>query len=134
MPDTITWVHDEMLSPAWIKAAQPAVFVFDDDWIRTEKVSLKRIVFLYECVLEMPGVTPLRGDVVESVRAFAAERGATRIETVRSEDPRLKRQAEALGAELIEKEPFVDLPADIDLKRFSRYWRKAERRVLSAKK
>lgn len=131
MSDAITWFHDEMLSPEWIKPDQPAIFVFDDAWIADERLSLKRIVFMYESALELPGVQIARGDVVRSVREFAAEHGASRIETARSEDPRLKQQAATLEATLLDREPFVELPADVDLKRFSRYWRKAERRVLA---
>lgn len=131
MSDTITWVHDEMLSPRWLKPEQPAIFVFDNEWIRQGRISLKRIVFMYECLLEMPGVSIARGKVAESVVAFAAKHGAERIETARSEDPRLKRQAADLDAVLLDPEPFVALPSDVDLKRFSRYWRKAERLVLA---
>lgn len=133
MSETVTWVHDEMLSSSWLKPEQPALFVFDDEWIQRERISLKRIVFIYECLLEMPGVAIARGKVSSCVAAFAKEHGADRIETIRSEDPRLKRQAEELNAVLIDREPFVRLPGDTDLRRFSRYWRKAERHVLAKK-
>lgn len=126
----VRWVHDEMLSPHWVEAGQPALFVFDEAWIAAEKLSLKRIVFLYESVLELPAIEVRKGDVVREVQAFAQRHGADRIETARSVDPRIKRQGQALGVEWIEPEPFVGLPGPVDLKRFSRFWRKAEKRVM----
>lgn len=127
----ITWIHDEMLSPRWVKPEQPALFVFDEAWIAAERLSLKRIVFLYECLLEMPGVEVRKGDVVAEATAFAARHEAERIETARSVDPRIKRQGEALGVGWLEPEPFVELNGSVDLKRFSRFWRKAEKRVMA---
>ncbi len=129
--EAITWVHDEMLSPQWVRADQPTLFVFDEDWIAAEQLSLKRIVFLYESALELPGIEIVKGGVVETVSAFASRHGVTRIETARSVDPRIKRQGEALGVHWIDPEPMVEFNQLVDLKRFSRYWRKAEKQILS---
>lgn len=129
--DTITWVHDEMLSPNWVREGTPALFVFDEQWIAEERLSLKRIVFLYECAMALPSIEVHKGDVTAEVRVFAERHGATRIETARSVDPRIKRQGEELGVEWLEPTPFVELPENIDLKRFSRYWREAEKQVIA---
>ncbi|MEO0531852.1 MAG: hypothetical protein AAF266_14950 [Planctomycetota bacterium] len=131
MADTVTWIHDEMLSAEWVREGVPALFVFDEDWINEQRLSLKRIVFLYESAVALPGIEIRKGNVVEEVRAFAQRHGATTIESARSVDPRLKRQGGELGVEWLEPEPFVELPDSVDLKRFSRYWRKAEKRVIS---
>ncbi|TWT75466.1 hypothetical protein Pla123a_29750 [Posidoniimonas polymericola] len=134
MSNAITWVHDEMLSPAWQSPETPSVFIFDEQWIETEQISLKRIVFMYECLLEMPGVEIRKGNVVAEVTRFAQEHHATRIVTARSPLPRLKRQGAQLATQLtvdwIDPEPIVTLPEGVDLKRFSRYWRRAEKQVL----
>ncbi|TWT47695.1 deoxyribodipyrimidine photo-lyase [Botrimarina hoheduenensis] len=126
MSAAVTWVHDEMLSATVLTPGQSAVFVYDEAWLRCEGMSLKRIVFMHECLCEMPGVEVRRGDVVHEVRAFAERHSAHVIETFASRDPRLQAQARELGAQLLEPEPFIDLPAGVDLKRFSRYWRRAE--------
>jgi hypothetical protein len=128
---SILWVHDEMLDRRLVVPDQPAIFVFDDTWLADEQVSLKRVVFMYECLLDMPGVEIHRGDVVSEVRAFAARHRASVIETMASPLPRLKSQARELGATFRAAEPFCDLPAEVDLRRFSRYWRKAERSIRS---
>jgi deoxyribodipyrimidine photo-lyase len=38
--------------------------------------------------------------------------------------------AAALPLQVLEPEPFVDLPEPVDLRRFSRYWRSAGARLL----
>lgn len=130
MNDTILWLHDEMLGPHCLVEGVPAVFVFDEQWIAEQRLSLKQIVFMYECLRDLSGVEVRKGSVVEQVSAFAAERGATRILTRRSPLPRLKRQGAELGVEWIEPEPIATLPEGADLKRFSRYWRKVEKQIL----
>jgi len=128
--DAVTWVHDEMLDTQWLRDAQPAIFVFDEQWLREEGVALNRIVFMYECLLEMPQVEIVKGDVVREVGRFAARHGAVRVETLYSPLPRIKRQGAELGVTWIFPEPLVELSPDVDLRRFSRYWNRAQKRLL----
>ena len=133
MQNPILWIHDEALGPAnpalraWPEA--PALFVFDSDWIRTERISRKRLGFLYEAALELP-VTLRKGDVAAEVLAFAQRHGADGVVTSTAVDPRLQRIAQVIEAELplqeLEPDPFVDMPRPPRLGRFSRYWREAE--------
>ncbi|MED5382933.1 MAG: hypothetical protein VX481_00145 [Cyanobacteriota bacterium] len=135
----IVWVHEEALGPAnpaledWPDS--PAVFVFDQAWIKDERISRKRLGFLYECCLELP-VTIRKGDVVEEVLAFARRHGADGVVTSGAVDPRLNRIAAAIDRTvplwILDGEPFVDLPRPPRLGRFSRYWREAEPVVWSA--
>ena len=133
MSDVIVWVHGDNLSPRnpalAAHSGSPAIFVFDDEYLKTQKISLKRVMFLYECVMELP-VTIRRGDVAEQILAFAAENGATRIVTVDSVSPRFgairdtlrKRVQSPAHLEVMPSEPFVSYQGKLDLKRFSRYW------------
>ena len=133
MQNPILWIHDEALGPAnpalraWPEA--PALFVFDSDWIRTARISRKRLGFLYEAALELP-VTLRKGDVAAEVLAFAQRHGADGVVTSTAVDPRLQRIAQVIEAELplqeLEPDPFVDMPRPPRLGRFSRYWREAE--------
>jgi len=74
------------------------------------------------------------GDVAAQLLAAAEEHGCDGLVTSRPVDPRLLRIAARLAARLplqcLEPEPFVALPfegqAAPDLRRFSRYWRRAE--------
>ena len=129
----ILWIHEEALGPAnpalqdYPDAA--AVFVFDETWIREQRISRKRLGFLYESCLELP-VTLRKGDVVAEVLRFAERHGADGVITSRPVDPRLERIAAAidrsLPLEVLDGEPFVALPRPTRLGRFSRYWREAE--------
>ncbi|MEM1305846.1 MAG: hypothetical protein AAGG46_13170, partial [Planctomycetota bacterium] len=125
---------DEMLRADVIPAGTPALFVFDEAWIVDERLSLKRIVFMYESAAELP-IDVYKGDLVAEVAAFAERHGATRIITHRSPLPRIKRQVDALRSgglevDLVGPEPIATLPDGVDLKRFSRYWRKVEKQVM----
>jgi hypothetical protein len=125
----LIWVHPDCLAadnPAYLKYPKAdAVFVFDEAEIEAERWSLKRIAFLYETLLELP-LEIERGDVV----AKLLERKPARIVTVASVNPRfgmhLKRLQAVVPVEVISAVPFVDYRGNLDLKRFSRYWKRVE--------
>lgn len=130
---TIVWLHGDCLSPnnpaLLAYPTAPALFVFDDALLSEWQISLKRIVFIYECLLELP-VTIRRGDVATELTAFAAEHRATHIATTESPSPRFAALVRALQPahriEILPVDPFLSHPGPYDLKRFSRYWRAAE--------
>lgn len=131
---TVVWVHADCLSPYGPalkdNASSPAIFVWDDALLDEWRISLKRVTFIYECLLELP-VTIRRGDVASEVTAFAQEQGAGRIVTTESPSPRFRKICQSISRsmpsgsrlEVMRLPPFVDYPDEIDLKRFSRYWR-----------
>jgi deoxyribodipyrimidine photo-lyase len=148
----LVWVHGEALGPAnpALRAHPnaPAVFVFDRQ-IREGHTATTgghpeaggeptplapgRLRFLRECLVELP-VTVREGDVATELLAAAAATGADGIVTSQAVDPRFQRIAARLTAALplrvLAPEPFVALPLQgpqsPDLRRFSRYWRRAE--------
>ncbi len=149
MQQPILWIHGEALGPAnpALRACpgRPAVFVFDTDLLAgrspttgdpgapaPEPVSLKRIGFLYECLLELP-VSLRQGEVAAEVLAFARAHGADGIVTSAGTDPRVaalcRRLERELPVRVLEPEPFVQLQGPLNLGRFSRYWRQAEAAV-----
>ena len=139
MQQPILWIHEEALGPAnpalraWPDA--PALFVFDTHWIEANRVSRKRLGFLYEAALELP-VTLRKGDVASEVLAFARRHEADGVVTSSAVDPRLQRILQAIEPELpiaeLAPDPFVELPRPPRLGRFSRYWREAEPVVWAA--
>jgi hypothetical protein len=130
----ILWVHGDALSPehpifrAYPQA--PAIFCFDEALLREGQVSLQRIAFLYECLLELP-VDIHRGDVVEQVLAFARQHDADGIVTAATPSPRFAafctQLDEHLPVRIVAPEAFLDYDGHLDLKRFSRYWKTAQR-------
>ena len=140
---TLVWVHDDGLDPSGPALAAypdaPAFFVFDETFLRESGASFKQVVFLYECLLEIPRVRILKGDLVESIQSAARETGSDRVATTDSSSPRIARSCErlrngGLEVEVLERPPFVDLGAGederLDLKRFSRYWKAVKRRAM----
>lgn len=137
MSKPIIWVHGDCLSPDNPALQQypdaPAVWVWDDALIEEWQLSLKRITFIYECLLELP-VEIRRGNVAQEVLAFAKENDADLVVTANSPSPRFDDVCEqierSLALEVFEVEPFFDYDGYIDLKRFSRYWKVAQKYVM----
>jgi hypothetical protein len=136
MTKPIVWVHGDCLSP-YNPAFQeypdtPAIWVWDDALIAEWQLSLKRIAFIYECLLELP-VEIRRGNVAQEVLNFAQEHNANLVVTAASPSPRFDEICDeierSLQLELLEIEPFFEYDGFIDLQRFSRYWKVAERYV-----
>jgi hypothetical protein len=135
---TIVWVHGDCLNPYGpaLQAAvgAPAIFVWDDALLDRWQISLKRIAFIYECLLELR-VVIRRGDVASMVAEFALENDARRILTAESPSPHFRgicRQIvdtmpKGSRLEVLRVEPLVNYDGDFDLKRFSRFWRKAQK-------
>jgi deoxyribodipyrimidine photolyase len=135
--DAIVWVHGDCLSPdhpgLTAHPGAPALFVFDDELLQTWQISLKRVVFIYECLLELP-VTIRRGDPADVIERFAAEYGARRIVTTASPSPRFRqivaRLRRSFTVEVLPVDPFFDTDRPLDLGRFSRYWSVARRYLI----
>lgn len=138
---TIVWVHGDNLNPnnpaLRDNPDAPAIFVFDDELLTQWGIALKRITFMYECLLELP-VVIRRGDIATEVTQFAKSHGAGRIVTAESPSPRFRTTCKAIAGsmpsgsrlEVLKIAPFVDYDGYIDLKRFSRYWRTVEKYAL----
>lgn len=117
-----------------------AVAVVDEHALDDTGTTLKQLVFVYESLLEIPRVRILRGDTVETLAAAALESGCGCIATAESASPEVSRVCRELEERGFETEevpdaPFVDLTPEeeskLDLKRFSRYWRRVKKRALS---
>lgn len=132
---TVVWIHNDCLSPLnpalQMHDGVPAVYIWDDQWLEAAQISLKRIQFIYESLLELP-VEIRRGDVSAELLAFADDHGATQIATAESVDPRFHYHARRVASQVADLRvyrlpPFIDTAERIDLKRFSRYWRTAQK-------
>lgn len=136
MTKAIVWVHGDCLSPynpvLQKYSDAPAIWVWDEALIEEWQLSLKRLAFIYECLLELP-VVIRRGDVAQEILAFAEEHDANLVVTADSPSPRFddicNQMEGSIGVEVLEVEPFFDYDGYIDLKRFSRYWKVAQNYV-----
>ncbi|MFH7027236.1 MAG: hypothetical protein ACHBN1_18005 [Heteroscytonema crispum UTEX LB 1556] len=139
MTQPIIWIHGDCLSPNNPALQEypdaPAIWVWDDALIEEWQLSLKRLTFIYECLLELP-VVIRRGDVAQEVLAFAQEHNTNQVATAESVSPRFDticNQIEKnVDLEIFEVEPFFEYDGYIDLKRFSRYWKVAQKYVFES--
>jgi hypothetical protein len=140
---TIAWIHADNLNPHQIALTLeddiPAIFVWDDELLAEWEISFKRIVFIYESLLTLP-VVIRKGDVAEEVAKFAQSHQAERILTPNSPSPRHRLLCQRISEKmpsgtrlevLRDDQPFVNYDNDqLDLKRFSRYWRTVKKDAL----
>jgi hypothetical protein len=132
--ETLVWLHEDSLSPRDPALAAhpgaPSVYVWDDTVLQEEGYSLKRVVFLYECLLELPAEL-LRGDTVTTLLWKARQCNAKRIAVTWSVQPRFQDWVLALERHLpvdvLPADAFVPDDLNADLRRFSRFWKRAER-------
>ena len=128
----LAWLHPDCLSDAWIEPGQRAVNVFDDAQIDDAGWGLKRLMFLYETLLGLP-VEIHRGPIVQTLAALARSHGG--VVTVATPDPWVRARIAELGQSIpveVKQAPvFVELQEPVDLRRFSRYWAKAEGHLLA---
>lgn len=132
----IVWVHGDCLSPysPALKAypEAPAIWVWDDALIEEWQLSLKRLTFIYECLLELP-IVIRRGNVASEIVTFAKENNKDLVVTTESPSPRFnticKEIEPFVTVEVLAVEPFFEYDGYIDLKRFSRYWKVAQRQL-----
>ena len=131
----LLWIHTDSLNPAspmlLAHPHSPAVFVWDKPWLTQSSITLKRIVFLAECLQDFSNPVELRtGDPATEVLLQAKASGAQYILAQRTPDPRLRAAADTLQQHLpvvwYDPPPFVESSRPFELKRFSRYWQRAE--------
>jgi hypothetical protein len=133
MNDLLLWLHPDCLAadnPAFAKyPGARAVFIWDEEEIEEEAWTLKRIQFLYESLLEIPAEIH-RGPVVPKLTELLRAANLRKIATVDSVNPRFKEHRRllemAFSLEVLPPVPFVDYRGHLDLKRFSRYWKRVE--------
>lgn len=133
----IIWIHADCLRPSNPALSAhpdaPAIFVWDEAALRQSHISMKRIMFIYEALLELP-VTIYRGDVITQITDFAKHHHTDTIITTASPAPRFSAICSQLQrvhtVQVLAEPAFVDVPANTDIKRFSRYWQVAKLRLI----
>jgi len=114
--------------------AAPVVFVFDPAWIKRERPSLKRLVFIVECLADVPGIEIWHGDPAAVLTNRAAAIGASHVCVATTPCPLVRNAADRLTGSLpvvpVDWPPFCDASRVTDLGRFSRYWNKVSKSAM----
>ena len=127
------WVHDDAIGrdhPVFERAGEGAraVFVFDGAYYEARGYTLKRLVFIMECV-EDAGFEMVEGDLLETLRALEGP-----LLTARTPNPHYREVIESLrqthDVTVVRETAFAQVGDGTDLKRFFRYWKKAKKSVM----
>jgi deoxyribodipyrimidine photo-lyase len=112
----------------------PRLFVLDPAWLAAERPSLKRLVFLCECLADVSGVEMLLGDPHAVVPAHAAALGCDGVAIGETPCPRTRHAVTTISATqhvaTVAGPPFCDRSKVRDLGRFSRYWQQVSTSAL----
>lgn len=130
--DKIIWLHEDALRadhPLFAEAGDvPAYFIWDDAYMAAMGYGLKRRVFIYETLLELP-VEVIAGPIVETLQ----KRAPAHVLTGKTPNPHLKEMMNNLRAHAkvtaIADTAFVQMDAQPELKRFFKYWNKAKKKA-----
>jgi hypothetical protein len=127
----LIWLHEEalrMTHPVFKAAPErtKAIYVWDDGYFRQANHSLKRLIFIYETLCELP-VEGIRGNTLEVVRELAP----STLYLPATNNPLIAKIINDLKTtvpvQIIEDEAFVVIKNPIEFRRFFQYWHKAEK-------
>lgn len=133
----IIWVHEDALGldhPVFAKAKDNAqrIFIWDDSYFQAQGYSLKRLVFIYECLLDIPRLQLYHGDMktilgelCKGQTVFVAETPNPTLQDI------IKVVSENCDTTLIGSLPFVQISDNADMRRFFRYWNRAKKSAVS---
>jgi deoxyribodipyrimidine photo-lyase len=144
---TLVWVHEESLNPtstALLAHSQATpIFVFDTQMIEKAAWTLKRLLFIHECLQTIPGVQVYQGNPLrilqEQIRQRAEQtNGPVLLAAMSPTEPRLRTVLHGLrqinAVMVYDEEAYVAAPAGQhirDLRRFSHYWQQVQSTVLA---
>ena len=135
MNNSLIWLHEDALRPlhpifTYAPTNSEVVFIWDDRYLQESNYSLKRLVFLYETLCELP-LAILRGNTFEVLSSHSS----TQLYVPASPNSWIDLVCKGLAATneviRIEDEPFVRLKTKTDLRRFHQYWKKVEQLALT---
>jgi deoxyribodipyrimidine photo-lyase len=108
--------------------AAPRLFILDPAWLAAERPSLKRLVFLFECLADIPDLLVVEGPPAEVLPAAAAALACDGVAVAwtpcHRDGATARTVAAALPVAVIDEPLFCDRSRVDDLRRFSRYWQK----------
>ena len=131
MSTPLIWLHEEALRithPVFKVALErtKAIYVWDDGYFRQANYSLKRLIFIYETLCELP-VDIIHGNTIDVIRELAPPT----LYIPETNNPLIVNIIASLEATLpvtvVEDEAFVVIKKPSEFHRFFQYWNKAEK-------
>lgn len=131
----LIWLHEDCLRAdhpvfAASDAGGRAIFIWDDAHLTAMGYGLKRRVFIYETLLELP-VEIYRGATAPTLTDLAQRFDADEILTGKTPNLALKQIMDEVRNDkkltAIADTPFVQMDSMPELRRFFKYWNKARK-------
>ena len=135
----LVWVHGGSLSPTdpalQENPGAPAIFVFDQPFLESNRISFARLQFIFESALEALEGREHRvsvGAQADEITRYARHLGCDEVHTTQIPSPELDRTLDAL--EIAGFTVRVFAPDRLTtfsgrVRRFSAFWREVERQV-----
>jgi hypothetical protein len=120
------FIHDEMLNatlPIYQLPAAQKLFVFDPIWMHAEGWTMKRIQFIADGLMEIPGVRVFASPIEEVVRALAI----TELVTQATPNAHTNAMLSRAGVSVVREAEMAFATYDRVPTRFMSYWRSIER-------
>ena len=135
MSDKVVWLHEKALSVehAFLNQLNPEtrlIHVWDDEYYQRRNYSLKRLVFIYETLCDLP-VDIIAGNTVDVFKKLHPRQVLTPYTADSEVKHLMDKLSEAVPVKMIHDHEFVDIEKDLNLKRFFRFWNKAKQSALS---
>ena len=131
----VIWVHEDALSQSHpvfsaAKNAKAAIFIWDNEYFKSQDYTVKRLLFIYECLLDMD-VSIIEGNSLDILSDFCE--GA--IYMADTPNPYFldiveKMRERKSNVILVPDEPFSQMPTDTDMERFFRFWNKGRKSMM----
>ena len=132
MSRPIIWVHEDALSrshPVFSAAAnaKDVLFIWDNEFFQSQGYTVKRLLFIYECLLEMD-VAIIKGSMAEVLSDFCNGE----IYTAQTPNPYFRdiiKSLQAGGSKVIivENEMFSQIDQGAEMGRFFQFWNKGRK-------
>lgn len=130
--DSVIWLHEDALRenhPVFLQAqTSTAIHVWDDAYLQSQNYSLKRLVFLYETLCELP-VEIHTADTLQQLQSLKQHH----IYIPYSSNPYIKDIVQKLSntktIHWVHETPLARLKTDTPNRKFFQYWKKAEKTV-----
>ena len=137
MTNSIIWFNEDGLNSEhpMVRDYPNAVrlYIFDVPYLQQWKITKHRLQFIYESLLEIPGIQIYKGETVPIVRQFIEEYKAKEVVTTETPNHIIKGWQHELQkfTNLVTYPEVYPVEEKSSLRRFSRYWRKHDRAWLT---
>ena len=105
-----------------------SVFIWDNVYFKKHNYSLKRLVFLYECLLELP-VDIYEGETMNTLKTLCEKKAITKLWVPHSINPEIntliQKIHDRVQIHIVKEKPFVTLKKEKNYTRFFPYWKNA---------